>query len=56
MLARSDGARLRETTKMAEKYHTVPNIDLHVFAIEQANETLKLVAHRHTNGKVLIQF
>ncbi len=56
MFVHSDGAQLREITKIVEKYHIVPDVDSRIFSLSQINDALKLVAHGTLNGKVIIQF
>ncbi len=56
MFVRPDGAQLQKITEIVEKNHIMPQIDPHVFTVEQANEALRLVAQGHTDGKVLIRF
>ncbi len=55
MFVRASGRQLRDITEIVEKNHIVPAVDPHIFTIEQANEALELVAHGHTDGKVIIQ-
>lgn len=56
MFVHSDGAQLREITKIVEKYHIVPDVDSRIFSLSQINDALQLVAHGTLNGKVIIQF
>lgn len=55
MFVRSDGEQLRKITKIVEQNHIVPKTDPRVFDLEKAQEALQLVAHGHTDGKVMIQ-
>jgi NADPH:quinone reductase-like Zn-dependent oxidoreductase len=55
MFVRSDGEQLRKITKIVEQNHIVPKTDPRVFPLEKAQEALQLVAHGHTDGKVMIQ-
>lgn len=55
MFVRSDGDQLREITKIVEQHHIIPKTDTRTFTIEQAHDALQLVAHGHTDGKVMIQ-
>ena len=55
LFVRSDGEQLRKITKIVEQNHIVPKTDPHVFSLEKAQEALQLVAHRHTEGKVILQ-
>ena len=48
--------RKKEITRIVEENNIVPSIDSRIFTIEEAGETLKLVANGHTNGKVIIKF
>lgn len=56
MFVRSSGKQLQKITKIVEEHHIVPKIDSRQFTLKQANEALKLVAHGHTDGKVIFQF
>jgi NADPH:quinone reductase-like Zn-dependent oxidoreductase len=56
MFVRSNGTQLQKITRIVEQYHIVPRIDPHPFTIEQASEALNLIAHGHTEGKVIIHF
>lgn len=55
MFVRSDGEQLRKITKIVEQNHIIPKTDSRVFSLEKAQEALQLVAHGHTEGKVIIQ-
>ena len=55
MFVRSDGKQLRKITKIVEQNHISPKTDPCVFSLEKAQEALQLVAHRHTEGKVILQ-
>lgn len=55
MFVRSDGEQLKKITQIVEKNNIIPQVDNHIFSIEQVNEALKLVANGHTNGKVVIK-
>lgn len=55
IFVRSDGAQLREITKIVEQNHIVPKTDPRVFTLETAQEALALVKKGPTDGKVLIQ-
>lgn len=54
IFVRSDGAQLREITKIVEQHHIVPRIDPRVFTLETAQDALALVQKGATDGKVLI--
>lgn len=54
IFVRSDGAQLREITKIVEQHHIVPRIDPRVFTLETAQDALALVKKGGTDGKVLI--
>lgn len=56
IFVRADGEQLKEITRIVEENNIVPSIDSRIFTIEEAGETLKLVANGHTNGKVIIKF
>lgn len=43
IFVRSDGAQLREITKIVEQHHIVPRIDPRVFTLETAQDALALV-------------
>lgn len=55
MFVRSDGEQLRKITKIVKQNHIVPKTDPRVFSLEKVQEALQLVAHGHTEGKVIIQ-
>ena len=54
IFVRSDGAQLREITKIVEQHHIVPRIDPRVFTLETAQDALALVKKGGIDGKVLI--
>lgn len=51
----SDGAQLREITRIVEENHIVPQTDPRLFTLEMAQEALTLVKNGPTQGKVLLQ-
>lgn len=55
IFVRSDGDQLKQVTKIIEDNNIVPEIDSHIFTLDQANDALKLVAKGHINGKVLLR-
>lgn len=55
VFVRSDGTQLKKITQLVEKYHIKPAIDSRIFSLDQANDSLKLVAKGKLNGKVIIQ-
>lgn len=55
VFVRSDGAQLREITKVVEQQQIRPAVDDRVFTLEQANEALQLVAKGPLHGKVMIE-
>lgn len=56
IFVRSDGAQLKEITKIVEENQIIPAVDPTEFRIEQVNEALALVAGGHPKGKVVIRF
>ena len=56
IFVRSDGAQLKEITKIIEKNNIVPPIHPTLFSIGNVNEALELVANGRPKGKVIIQF
>ncbi len=56
MFVRSDGAQLKEITKIIEKNNIVPPIYPTLFSIGNVNEALELVANGRPKGKVIINF
>ncbi|WP_024123545.1 NADP-dependent oxidoreductase [Bacillus halotolerans] len=56
IFVRSDGAQLKEITKIIEENNIVPAIHPTRFTIENVNEALELVANGRPKGKVIIQF
>lgn len=54
LFVRSDGAQLAKITKLVEQHHIVPAVDSRTFSLAQAKEALELVAHGHTDGKVIL--
>lgn len=55
VFVRSDGAQLRKITEIVEQQQIKPAVDFRVFALDQANDALRLVAKGPLNGKVIIQ-
>lgn len=55
IFVRSDGDQLKRVTKIIEDNNIVPEIDSHIFTLDQANDALKLVDNGHINGKVLLR-
>lgn len=55
VFVRSDGAQLREITKVVEQQQIHPAVDDRVFTLEEANEALQLVAKGPLHGKVMIE-
>lgn len=55
VFVRSDGAQLREITKVVEQQQIRPAVDDRVFTLEQTNEALQLVAKGPLHGKVMIE-
>lgn len=55
IFVRSDGAQLREITKIVEQNHIVPKTDPRAFTLETTQKALELVKKGSTDGKVLIQ-
>lgn len=55
VFVRSDGAQLRKITEIVEQQQIKPAVDSRVFALDQANDALRLVAKGPLNGKVIIQ-
>lgn len=56
IFVRSDGAQLKEITKIIEKNNIVPPIHPTLFTIGNVNEALELVANGRPKGKVIINF
>lgn len=56
IFVRSDGAQLKEITKIIEENNIVPAIHPTIFTIENVNEALELVASGRPKGKVMIRF
>lgn len=56
IFVRSDGAQLKEITKIIEDNNIVPAVDPTEFRIEDIDKALNLVAQGHTEGKVVIKF
>ncbi len=56
IFVRSDGAQLKEISKIIKDKNIVPAVDLTEFHIEDINKALNLVAQGHTKGKVVIKF
>ncbi|MDT8719192.1 NADP-dependent oxidoreductase [Clostridium sp. 19966] len=56
IFVRSDGAQLKEITKIIEDNRIVPAVDPTEFRIEDIDKALNLVATGHTKGKVVIRF
>ncbi|MCM3768950.1 MULTISPECIES: NADP-dependent oxidoreductase [Priestia] len=56
IFVRSDGAQLREITKIIEKNNIIPPIHPTLFTIDNINEALELVANGRPKGKVIINF
>lgn len=56
LFVRADGAQLEQITSLVEKNQIVPKIDPRELDLSQINNALKLVAHGHTDGKVMIRF
>jgi NADPH:quinone reductase-like Zn-dependent oxidoreductase len=56
IFVRSDGAQLKEITKIIEKNNIVPPIHPTLFSIGNVNEALELVANGRPKGKVIIHF
>ena len=54
IFVRSDGAQLRDITKVVERNRIVPKTDPRTFTLETAQEALDLVKNGPTDGKVLI--
>lgn len=55
VFVRSDGAQLRKIAEIVEQQQIKPAVDPRVFALDQANDALRLVAKGPLNGKVIIQ-
>lgn len=55
VFVRSDGAQLRKIAEIVEQQQIKPAVDSRVFALDQANDALRLVAKGPLNGKVIIQ-
>jgi NADPH:quinone reductase-like Zn-dependent oxidoreductase len=56
IFVRSDGAQLKEITKIIEENKIVPAVDPTEFRIEDINKAMNLVMTGHTKGKVVIKF
>ncbi|RDZ12791.1 oxidoreductase [Priestia megaterium] len=56
IFVRSDGAQLKEVTKIIEENTIVPPIHPTLFTIDNVNEALELVANGRPKGKVIINF
>ncbi|PNQ81499.1 NADP-dependent oxidoreductase [Paenibacillus sp. F4] len=56
IFVRSDGAQLKEITKIIEKNNIVPPLHPKQFTISEINEALELVANGRLKGKVIINF
>lgn len=56
IFVRSDGAQLKEITKIIEENNIVPAIHPILFTIDNVNEALELVANGRPKGKVIINF
>ncbi|MGB4661250.1 MAG: NADP-dependent oxidoreductase [Mobilitalea sp.] len=56
IFVRSDGAQLKEITKIIEDNQIVPAVHPTEFRIEDIDKALNLVATGHTKGKVVIRF
>ncbi|MED4795895.1 zinc-binding dehydrogenase, partial [Priestia megaterium] len=56
IFVRSDGAQLKEITKIIEENNIVPPIHPTLFTIDNVNEALELVANGRPKGKVIINF
>ncbi|WFE14715.1 NADP-dependent oxidoreductase [Bacillus atrophaeus] len=56
IFVRSDGAQLKEITKIIEENNIVPAIHPPLFTIDNVNEALELVANGRPKGKVIIHF
>lgn len=55
MFVRSDGAQLREITKIVGKSNFVPDVDSRMFSLDQVHEAVELVARGGFDGKVIIK-
>lgn len=55
MFVRSDGEQLKKITEIVEKNNIIPNVDSHIFSLEQTEKALRLVVQGGINGKVIIQ-
>ena len=55
VFVRSDGAQLRKIAEIVEQQQIKPAVDPRVFALDQANDALRLVEKGPLNGKVIIQ-
>ena len=56
LFVREDGHQLSKISRLIDEYNIVPEIDEHIFTIDQVNEALNLVRGGHVNGKVVIDF
>lgn len=56
IFVRSDGAQLKEITKIIEENNIVPPLHPKQFTISEINEALELVANGRPKGKVIINF
>ena len=56
IFVRSDGAQLKEITKIIEKNNIIPPIHPTLFTIGNVNEALELVGNGRPKGKVIINF
>lgn len=54
LFVRSDGAQLQKITEIVEKNNIKPVLHEKIFNLEQTNDALNLLAHRHINGKIII--
>lgn len=56
IFVRSDGAQLKEITKIIEKNKIVPAVDPKEFQLEDINQAISYMTNGHPKGKVLIHF
>lgn len=54
LFVREDGDQLTKISQLIDEYNIVPEIDEHIFTIDQVNEALSMVRRGRVNGKVVI--
>ncbi|WP_042742298.1 zinc-binding dehydrogenase, partial [Staphylococcus aureus] len=55
IFVRSDGEQLKILNKIIEQNNIIPDIDDHIFTIDEIDKALDYTFNHHTNGKVLIR-